>query len=265
MPIEKERRPTTEITHVGDYPVIPEVINGVKVNFVGVVHSTEYLKKHYDEFESIIYNSSLVISDAVPFEYTSLPDKTKVNPDGLNFFSGIADIAKISPKKISVVDPNTTDTTVFDVDLGGFILGATGIYIAEKAIKIISGKEKLTRRNFVKALAATEAILVTGLQGPIANEIISKTRNGEIISTHGLDDTVAFSNNNYRNAFSAYAIDHITKQPPNSKLPITHIGGAAQTQNIISYLKENKTEGQLKKRLYDLTPYHLLGRQSIRN
>lgn len=99
----------------------------------------------------------------------------------------------------------------------------------------------------------------------VQEHILGKDYAVKKISTHGIDDTLAVSEFNYRNAFSAYAIDHITRQSPDLKAPIVHIGGAAHQKNIIAYLKENRTEGQIKKRLYDLTPYRLLGRQSIRN
>jgi hypothetical protein len=260
MDIEKEPIPTPEITEIGGNPIRPEIINGVKINFVAVEHNANFLKKYYDKFENLIYNSSLVISESVPFEFTSRLDKEiLIDQDFANFFGGITDIAKISPKRITVVDPNTPGTSAFDALLEGSTLVASAI----KIVKILAGKENITRRTFIKGLGLAGLTLATNVQGPqglFGNEIIPKD-----IGSHGIDDTIAFSNFNYRNAFSAYAIDHITKQYSNLKSPIVHISGNAHPKNIIDYLKENKTEGEIKKRLYNLTPYNLLGRQSIRN
>jgi len=187
--IEKEPLQRLEITHVGWYPVIPEIINGVKANFIGVSHTQEFLKKNPNELKYLIQNSSLIITEYAPFDNSKMEDFLST-PGAKAFFGGIADMAKISPKKISVVDPITCFTT-------------------------------LTGR--------------------------------------------LFDHFDFRNVFAAYAIDQITNQHSDLKSPIAVIYGGKHQKNIISYLKENKNERNIKKQSYDKIPYRYLGNRSIRN
>lgn len=127
MRFEKEPIPTPEITRVGNYPVIPEVINGIKVNFVGVEHTNEFFSKHHNTLEQLINKSSLVISEMASFDFAEdnqvFIDPKTVKPDSKIFFDKIADIASHGPKKISIVDPITSNTQNFEGLVEGSCLG----------------------------------------------------------------------------------------------------------------------------------------------
>src|SRR3954462_1379046 len=140
-----EKSGNYEIAYVGLYKLEKQVVNGVNVNFVGVDHTPKFLENNFDSLEKAVHSSALVILETEPFDRAGLEFN-----DGLRFYRGIADIARETPGKISVVDPYNSYIMLFQN-----LLEVTAFTYAGKSLaSVVFEEPKFSRRNLLKSFGA---------------------------------------------------------------------------------------------------------------
>lgn len=279
---ESEYQPTGNTSakeRLGDYPIKEAVINGVNVQFVGVDHTLDFFHEHRNDLASIIHQSGLIIPEGLTEDAKN--NGLDVVEKYMEFFTGVADLAKDHPGRITVVDPQTNNLGTIEAAIMAANL-APFMYLGMKRIILPDSltnkqqeqsepplsKARFSRRDLMKAALLGAATYTLNGQGMIGDSIREGLRGQEtstrIHTTHGLDDTLTINDLNYRNTCVAHAIDKLTRErADNLTGPITLIYGAGHSENIFSLLTDNTLEERVKTEIYK--PLKNIANQTIRD
>jgi hypothetical protein len=226
------------------YPRISETVNRKELAIWGVEHSYEFFYRHRALFRDFVRNNDVLVLE---------------HPPGANFwevegfFDSLGELAREQGKRVYEVDPLEWENLFLDVGTG-FVGGI----LAYKSIRKLTSPAKTTRRNFLKALPLL-ALGVPLIMGSWPIRFFQDRFTDKISVNYGIDDTVGYGSDDYRNIVIAEGLDRICHEIDDIKnIGVAH--GAAHSDAVHKYLiSPNKR----KKRLVYF-PHDFLGNTKIR-
>ena len=270
--LDEKREIVKEQLKVVKAPEIQEFeLNGQKVEFVGVEHTTPNFEKYKDIYSQKIREAELILMEAMPRQngyqkevmlaeahkkgISDADFKILIEDCGIKFYDEMSRLAYENRKTVAMVDPHSDinkntgrdeDNRSAEVQFFG-ILGTFGFMGLDFIVKKLKDygvnrntgqpapERQITRRDFLKFSLKAAAVVAFG--GPLYKRMVdfmNRTTGEKTSKELGL---IAHDYMDYRNLAIAEGLDRLTKEYPGRKIKVIY--GSAHLESVIYYAQHD--------------------------